>query len=73
MSDISPKEEIQLNAEVQAFKFGQTVRSLTDEKKKLERDLKVEEWTKYRDSLPKEVRRAIVIAYRTGYGEDEEE
>lgn len=69
MAGVPPEEEFKLIVTVEAFKFGQAVRYFADQNRKVERDLKVEGWTKYRDGLPRRVRRDAVVAYRTGYGE----
>lgn len=71
-ADISPEDEVKLVAEVESFKFGQAARYFNDHSRLEERDLKVGEWTKYRDGLPLHIRRFAVIAYRQGYGETTE-
>lgn len=65
---ISHEEYNELVVEVEAFRFGQAVGNLNRNGRIAERDLKVEQWTKFRDGLPtRELKRKAVLAYRKGY------
>lgn len=65
--EISDAEYAKLLVETEAFQYANAVRNLMEQKKRVEMDLKVDAWIKYRDGLPKDLRVHAVKTYRNSF------
>ena len=68
MNEISEDKYLELVAETEAFNYGRNIGMLKAEKKsKEEIALAVEEWKKYRNTLPRDAAVMATQAFRYGY------